>query len=225
MAPELVIFDCDGVLVDSEPIAMRIFLETLAAHGCEIDMATGYRRFLGRSLASCCEELRSDFGVDLDAAALGAMRAALYDGFRAGLRPIPGVEAVLTALRDGGVRFCVASSSQLERVELSLGLTGLAPRFAGRMFSATMVARGKPAPDLFLHAARALGAEPARCLVVEDSGAGVRAAQAAGMAVVGFTGGGHAGAAGLDTTMTALAPDATIARMEDLPRLVLGWQD
>src|SRR5690606_2578997 len=144
----------------------RIFLETLRAHGCEIDMETGYRRFLGRSLASCWEDLRSDFGVDLDAAALAAMRAALYDGFRAGLRPVPGIGQALAGFAAQGVPFCVASSSQLERVELSLSLTGLAPHFTGRMFSAAMVARGKPAPDLFLHAARTLGAAPERCLVV-----------------------------------------------------------
>ena len=147
----LVIFDCDGVLVDSEPIALRLLLDTLAAGGVELTPAEADALFLGRSLATTREIVARDYGLTVTDAALDDMRRALYAAFRAELEPIPGIAETLDALP---VPYCVASSSQPERVQLSLEVTGLWPRFAGRAFSSTMVARGKPAPDLFLHAAR-----------------------------------------------------------------------
>lgn len=222
--PALVIFDCDGVLVDSEPIAMRIFLETVRAAGCPMDEQTGYRQFLGRSLASAHEHLRADFGIDLQPAALTAMRHALYEAFRAGLRPTRGIVTALKDLRQRGIPFCVASSSQPERIALSLEVTGLARYFGPHLFSASMVRHGKPAPDLFLHAAASMGYPPADCLVIEDSAAGIQAAQAAGMRVVGFTGGGHAQTAGLAQVMTALRPDAMLDDMAELAEIMQGWR-
>lgn len=222
--PRLIIFDCDGVLVDSEPIAMQLLLDTLRPFGCELDLVEGYRLFLGRSLASCCEELRTSFGVDLTTSALEAMRAELYLRFRRDLRPIPGVREALAELRGAPAALCVASSSQPERLRLSLALTGLAGIFGEAVFSATQVRNGKPAPDLFLHAAAAMGARPADAVVIEDSPAGVRAARAAGMGVIGFTGGGHAGAAGLPEMMSSLAPDAVLTDMAALPDLLRGWR-
>lgn len=213
----LVIFDCDGVLVDSEPISLRLLLETLASAGVAMTPAEADALFLGRSLASTREIVRRDYGLEVSDAALDEMRRALYAAFRAELQPIPGIAEALDALP---VPYCVASSSQPERIELSLAVTGLWPRFAGRAFSATMVARGKPAPDLFLHAARSLGYRPDDCIVVEDSPAGITAAQAASMRVVAFTGGSHASTDEHRARVTALRPDAVIADIRALPALV-----
>jgi HAD superfamily hydrolase (TIGR01509 family) len=218
-APALVIFDCDGVLVDSEPIALRLLLDTLAEAGLALDPEEARARFLGRSLASTREILARDFGLALSDAALADMRRRLYAAFRSGLTPVPGIVETLDALP---VPYCVASSSQPERIELSLTVAGLWPRFAGRAFSATMVARGKPAPDLFLYAARCLGYPPAACLVVEDSPAGITAAKAAGMRVVAFTGGSHAARQEHRDRVAALRPDAVIDDMRALPAIVGG---
>lgn len=209
----LIIFDCDGVLVDSEPIAMRLLLETLAEAGLVIEPEAANARFLGRSLASI-RAILAESGLTLTDAALEEMRRRLYAAFEAELKPVAGVAEVLAALP---VPYCVASSSQPERIELSLRVTGLWPRFEGRMFSATMVARGKPAPDLFLHAAKSMGHAPADCLVVEDSPAGIAAGQAAGMRVVAFTGGSHALTAAHRAAIAALGPDAVI---DDIRQLV-----
>jgi HAD superfamily hydrolase (TIGR01509 family) len=211
--PRLVIFDCDGVLVDSEPIAMRILLEALEAEGLHLDAATGYDRFLGRSLANIREMLAADFGLDLSDAVLADMRLRLYAAFRAGLAPARGVRAALEALPQPR---CVASSSQPGRIRLSLEVTGLLQHFEGRIFSAAMVPHGKPAPDLFLLAARTMGFAPGDCLVVEDSPAGIRAARAGGMRVVAFIGGSHAGSPGYLASIAALRPDRMITDMRDL---------
>jgi HAD superfamily hydrolase (TIGR01509 family) len=216
VSPGLVIFDCDGVLVDSEPISLRLLLDTLADAGLTLDPAEAHARFLGRSLASTRELLAQDFALTLTDAALAAMRRRLYAAFRAELAPIPGIAETLDALP---CPYCVASSSQPERIELSLTVTGLWPRFRTRAFSATMVARGKPAPDLFLYAARTLGYPPAACLVVEDSPAGITAAKAAGMRVVAFTGGSHASDDRHRQAIAALAPDALIDDIRELVTL------
>lgn len=213
----LVVFDCDGVLVDSEPISLRLLLETLETAGLHLGQAEADALFLGRSLATTREIVEREYGLAVTDAALDAMRQALYAAFRAELRPIPHIAETLDAL---GRPYCVASSSQPERIELSLSVTGLWPRFRGRAFSSTMVRRGKPAPDLFLHAAAALGAAPSDCLVVEDSPAGIEAAQAAGMRVIAFTGGSHAAHAEHRTRVAALAPDAVIDDMRALPALL-----
>ena len=215
----LVIFDCDGVLVDSEALSMRILLETLRGAGLSLAPEIGYQLFLGRSLASVGQTLREEFGVALDEVALAEMRQRLYAAFRAELRSVPGVADALAALR---LPVCVASSSQPERVELSLRLTGLWTWFEGRVFSATMVREGKPAPDLFLFAAKRMGYDPETCLVVEDSPAGLSAARAAGMRAVGFTGGGHAECAALGPRLATLAPDGLMSDMRELAGFVHG---
>jgi HAD superfamily hydrolase (TIGR01509 family) len=218
-APQLVIFDCDGVLVDSEPLAMRVLLEIVASRGVVLDPATGYERFLGRSLASVCQDLEAAFGIDLDAPALEAMRQRLYATFEAELKPIPGVERVLAQLE---TPFCVASSSQPERIALSLRVTGLLPHFEGRLFSATMVRHGKPAPDLFVHAAAAMGHPPGATVVIEDSPVGIVAARAAGMRALGFLGGSHAGGEAHRAALQAQGPDAILQDMAELPGLLEG---
>ena len=215
--PDLIIFDCDGVLVDSEPISIAVLLDVMASAGHVMDEKTAYRLFLGRSMATTIELLRDDFGFVVTSAHLEQARAALNDRFRRELKPIPGVKAALGKLP--GPR-CIASSSKPERIRLSLSVTGLLDQFEPHIYSASMVERGKPAPDLFLYAARDMGAEPERCLVIEDSPAGVEAAKAAGMRVFGFTGGSHALAGGLAAALALLEPDAVFEDMLLLPSLV-----
>ena len=192
---DLVIFDCDGVLIDSEIISATMLVEALADLGVQIDLPYVARHFLGRSYPTVMHTIRQDFGLDLPPAFEDAYRARLLAAFESHLRITPGVPWVLDHLR---VPFCVATSSSPKRAEMSLRLVGLGHLVGPRLFTASMVANGKPAPDLFLHAARSCGADPARTLVVEDSLTGLRAGLAAGMQVWRFTGGSHLRGAALD---------------------------
>ncbi|WPE21035.1 HAD family hydrolase [Shinella zoogloeoides] len=221
-ATELVIFDCDGVLVDSEPISITVLVEALAAAGVAMSEAEAHERFLGRSLKSMSEILHDEYGLAIDAAFLEAMRKVLYERFRSELQPIPGVAETVDAL---GVAHCVASSSQPERIRLSLSVTGLIGRFEPNIFSASMVVHGKPAPDLFLHASAEMGVDPARCVVVEDSPAGIMAAKAAGMRVVAFTGGSHARTLRHRDALLDLRPDALFDDMRELLQFVRKEED
>lgn len=214
---ELVIFDCDGVLVDSEPISITVLVEALAAAGVTMSEDEAHDRFLGRSLKSMSEILHDEYGLAIDAAFLDAMRKVLYERFRTELQPIDGIAETVDGL---GVAHCVASSSQPERIRLSLSVTGLLTRFEPNIFSATMVARGKPAPDLFLHASAAMGVAPGNCVVVEDSPAGIAAAKSAGMRVVAFTGGSHARTPRHRETLLSLEPDALFDDMRELLQFV-----
>jgi HAD superfamily hydrolase (TIGR01509 family) len=213
----LVIFDCDGVLVDSEPLAMRVLLQMLSDAGVVMLPEEAYEAFLGKSLASVCAILRDERGVDLGADALERMRHDLNAVIRRDLQPIPGIAETLQGLDRP---FCVASSSQPERIRLSLQITGLADYFGDHIFSATMVQRGKPAPDLFLFAAERMRVAPAHCMVVEDSPAGVAAAHEAGMRVVAFTGGSHARLPSHRRRLAALEPHAVLDDMRGLPGLL-----
>jgi FGGY-family pentulose kinase/HAD superfamily hydrolase (TIGR01509 family) len=213
----LVIFDCDGVLVDSEPLAMRVLLQAIAAQGVAIAPRDAFRDYLGRSLASISQSLKDSHGMPLGETALESMRHDLYALYRKELQPAPWIGHALDRLR---VPFCVASSSGVERIRLSLELTGLLPRFDPHIFSAAMVERGKPAPDLFLHAAHQMGVPPEHCLVIEDSPAGIRAARAAGMQVFAYLGGTHIRQAGLAPEIAGLLPDARLDDMRALPGLI-----
>ena len=216
-APGLIVFDCDGVLVDSEPLAVRVLVETLAEAGVRMDVEEAYGAFLGRSLGTVCQVLRDRWQVDVDAAALQGMRERLYRVLRRELQPMPGMAETLAAL---DVPYCVASSSQLERVALQLEVTGLSSFFGGNVFCAAMVERGKPAPDLFLHAARRMQVEPGRCIVVEDSPVGISAALNAGMTALGFVGGSHARSERHRRALEALGPRLVFGDMRELPALV-----
>ena len=213
----LIIFDCDGVLVDSEPLAMRVLLETIAAEGVSIDADTGFREFLGRSLSATIAHLNSAYGLHLNEVALERMRKDLFALYARELKPMAGL---IEALEKINLPACVASSSQMERIRVSLTLTGLIDRFAPAIFSAAEVKHGKPAPDLFLHAAAKMKTSPGECLVVEDSPAGIIAAQRAGMRVFAFLGGGHIGPSGLTDEILRLKPDRAFDDMHDLPALV-----
>ena len=184
----LVIFDCDGVLVDSEPISLACLTAGLNRIGVMIDVETVRARFAGTAMPSIMEHVAADYGVVAPEGFVAAVKAETLRAFDAELRAMPGVADAVSRL---ALPSCVASSSDPVRLRHSLGLTGLLPLFEGRIFSSTEVARGKPFPDLFLHAAARMGAELEACLVIEDSVPGVTAARAAGMRVLGFTGGGH----------------------------------
>lgn len=189
LPPDLVVFDCDGVLVDSERLSVRLEVVLLAELGWEITEAEIVERFVGRSDGEMQRAVVEQTGRPLpdgwDAMATARYRAA----FEAELEAVPGVAGAIERLRAAGVAMCVASSGSHDKMALTLGRTGLAPHFTGRIFSATEVAAGKPAPDLFLHAASTMGVHPARCVVVEDSRPGVDAALAAGMRPVAYGGG------------------------------------
>lgn len=204
---QLIIFDCDGVLIDSEIISARMLIAALADRGVVIDLPYVSRHFLGRSYPVVMQTIRQDFGLDLPAAFEDDYRERLLEGFRQGLKIIPHVRGVLEAL---AMPWCVATSSSPRRAEMSLTLVGLWPLVQDRLFTASQVARGKPAPDLFLHAAARMGADPARTLVIEDSLTGIEAARAAGMQVWRFTGGSHM-AADLPEEPPAAAPHQRFA--------------
>jgi len=181
--PTLGIFDCDGVLVDSEPPANRVLARAISELGWPMTAEEATQRFKGLSLADCVRIVEERLGAPVPEDFLPQLNERTYEAFRRELRPVPGVERVVAALR---VPHCVASSGSHEKMRLTLGLTGLLRYFDDHLFSATEVNRGKPAPDLFLHAARRMGTEPGACVVVEDSLPGVQGAVAAGMRVFGF---------------------------------------
>lgn len=187
---DLVIFDCDGVLIDSEIISARMLVAELSRLGLTIDLAYVERHFLGRSYPVVMETIRREFGLDLPPEFEARYREALLAAFRTDLKVVPHVQDVLTRI---GVPFCVATSSSPRRVEMSLKLVGLSDLVGDRVFTSTLVARGKPAPDLFLYAADKMNTAPERTLVIEDSLTGLRAGLAAGMTVWRFVGGSHLG--------------------------------
>ena len=187
---DLVIFDCDGVLIDSEIISLSMLIHELALRGVQVDLDYVSRNFLGRSYPTVMQTIRDQFGLDLPPEFETHYRDRLMAAFEADLTVMPGVRAALDGL---ALPRCVATSSSPRRAEQSLRLTGLGDLVGPRLFTASMVTRGKPAPDLFLHAAARCGADPARCLVIEDSLTGIRAGLAAGMTVWRFTGGSHLG--------------------------------
>ncbi len=208
------LFDCDGVLVDSEGAANRVWVALLAAHGLTFSPQDFLAYSVGTTLSALFTGLERDFGwhrpEGFDAELDGALLAAF-----ARVKPVPGAPALLTALRDHGVPFAVASNSRRDRLDLKLDASGLAPLLAGHVHDPSQVRAGKPAPDLYLRAARDLGAAPADCVVVEDSVLGVTAGVAAGMTVWGFTGGDHSGEHAAPTLRAAGATQ-TFARLVDI---------
>ena len=182
-APALLIFDCDGVLVDSERLAHEVLLQMLAEAGITMTLQQAYDRFMGASTEKCVAILQDLLGGTAPADFMPRYAQRCFAAFSEGLNAVEGVSPLLDALT---MPYCVASNGPREKMRFTLGHTGLLPRFAGRLFSAQDVERPKPAPDLFLHAARTLQAAPADCVVIEDSPTGVAAARAAGMTVYGY---------------------------------------
>jgi HAD superfamily hydrolase (TIGR01509 family) len=183
---ELVIFDCDGVLVDSEHIATRVHTAVLRDLGWPLSEAEVVDLFMGRSNKSINELTEARLGAEVAGEVERRFLRLYREALDTELTPVAGIVEALDAIT---LPTCVASSGSHEKMRHTLGHTGLYPRFEGRIFSATEVAHGKPEPDLFLYAAERSGVVPARCVVVEDSQYGVRAARAAGMRSFGYAGG------------------------------------
>jgi HAD superfamily hydrolase (TIGR01509 family) len=184
----LMIFDCDGVLVDSEPLAAKAYERVYEKHGMPGVHDGIIAQCIGMKQADIIAKIKTLTGHQFPLAAEGDIWAETKLLFSEELKPTPGIVPFLGALN--GAR-CVASSSSVERINHSLAVTGLARFFGEAIFSSSMVKNGKPAPDIFLHAAEKMGAEPADCIVIEDSPFGIQGAVAAGMIAIGYTGGGH----------------------------------
>ena len=212
----LVIFDCDGVLVDSEVVAARVLARELSAIGFPLTADDCLARYTGMSMGSVLSRVEEEWGRVPPADFMERVRAADVEAFRAELRPVAGARKVVQELAQPK---CVASSGRLAKMRLTLSLTGLLPFLEPYLFSAEMVARGKPAPDLLLYAADRMNFAPARCVVVEDSREGVRAAVAAGMRVLGFASGSHC-TPGHDALLGAAGASFVFTRMAELPRLL-----
>ena len=215
--PELVIFDCDGVLVDSELIALGVTRRRLDAAGLRMTDEETRKRFLGQRLDSVIERIERELGTLLPEEFPDELSREILSTFARDLKGVEGVRQAVEGLR---TRVCVASSSAPERVRHSLRLVGYENLFAPHIFSATEVAEGKPSPDLFLHAARAMGTAPKDCLVIEDSVAGVAAGRAAGMTVFGFVGASHFSPLDKGAHLTAAGAELLFDDMARLPDLV-----
>jgi HAD superfamily hydrolase (TIGR01509 family) len=217
----VIIFDCNGVLVDSEQIAASVAAEEFTRIGIPLTAALISRFFLGRRPADMFAMVEEASGRKLPATFASAVAGATLQRIRAELRSMPHAAYALTWLR--GPK-CVASSSSPDRIRASLDMTGLS-RFFEFTFSASSVAAGKPAPDLFLHAAERMGVRPRECIVVEDSPAGVTAATAAGMTAIGFVGGSHSGG-DLGEQLIASGAHSVVADLRHLKGTVAairGW--
>jgi HAD superfamily hydrolase (TIGR01509 family) len=212
---DLVIFDNDGVLVDSEPIANRMMAAQLRSYGLDVQFEDCVERYLGSTLTRVRELAEAELGAPIPAEFEDEYRATVYPALAAEVTAVPGVAGVLDALDGADVVCCVASSGLHQRIRLTLDRAGLLARFEDRLFSAEDVGVGKPAPDLFLHAASVLGIAPDRCGVVEDAPAGVAAAHAAGMTVFGY-------AALTPERLLADANGGVFADMAQLPALLIG---
>ena len=209
----LVIFDCDGVLVDSESIGTAVLARAAISEGAAIGEDEALRLFRGLKMAECVVEIERRLGRPIRDDFVADVRHAMAIIFERDLRAIAGVHAALAAIT---LPVCVASNGPMPKMRHTLGLTNLLGHFEGRLFSAYDVGVWKPDPGLFLHAARTLGADPSRCVVVEDSLAGIRAANAAGMRVLGY-------AAGDAYAMSELATESAelFHSMDELPTLLL----
>ena len=208
----LIIFDCDGVLVDSERACNQAMADLLAEYGLRLTLEQTIEQFIGRSVAQCIAIITELLGR----APPGDFQSRLSQRTRASLETnlsvVPGVEEMLSTLTQP---YCVASNGNRAKMSFTLGHTGLLERFEGRMFCADDVAAPKPAPDLFLHAARRFDADPARCIVVEDTPTGVAAARAAGMTALGFAALTPVGC------LRDAGAHATFTHMRELPELLM----
>ena len=179
----LVIFDCDGVLVDSELITNRVFASMLSELGMTVTLEEMFDRFVGRSMTQCLEAIRGSLGRDVPEDFVGQYHLRSAAALKAELKAVPGIEAALEAIQ---VPYCVASNGSHEKMQTTLGITGLLPKLKDKLFSVSEVSRGKPFPDLFLYAAGKFGVAPSACAVIEDTPTGVAAGVAAGMTVYGY---------------------------------------
>ncbi|MFP3943862.1 MAG: HAD family hydrolase [Alphaproteobacteria bacterium] len=215
MPPALVIFDCDGVLVDTEPVSNAMLAEALVPLGLSLSVSETRRAFVGLSWPDVAAEIETMTGAPLPEGWLEQVIEREHEAFRRELNPVPGVRGVLEMLAEEGRPCCVASSGSIEKMHLTLGTTGLLPLVHDVLFSAHMVERGKPYPDLFLHAAGGMGHAPETCTVIEDSVPGVTAAAAAGMRALAY-----AGDPETDGDALRAAGGEVFASMAELPGLL-----
>ncbi|MEI9412782.1 HAD family phosphatase [Mesorhizobium salmacidum] len=219
MAPSrLIIFDCDGVLVDSEPLAAKAYERVYDKHGMPGVHGGIIAQCVGMKQADIIVRIKELTGHQFPSTADGDIWAETKALFSQELKPTPGITAFLETLEGGS---CVASSSSVERINHSLAITGLARFFGDAIYSSSMVKNGKPAPDIFLFAAAKMGANPADCIVIEDSPFGIQGAVAAGMTAVGYTGGGHTYAEHA-ARLTAAGADFTCADWHEVSRQLSG---
>ncbi|MBT3791001.1 MAG: HAD-IA family hydrolase [Alphaproteobacteria bacterium] len=217
--PELVIFDCDGVLVDSEALANRVLCETLNGMGLDLEPLEVARVTTGMFMADLVAWAEGLLKHTLPQGFVDDLREADKIAFERELKSVPGIVTALDTLEEYNVPICVGSSGPLEKMNMTLGLTGLLPRFEGRLFSAHQVGKGKPAPDVFLFAAKNMGISPGKCVVVEDSVPGVQAAVAAGMDVFAYAA-PDSEAVGHGPETLAAAGGQVFRDMTDLPGLL-----
>lgn len=207
----MLIFDCDGVLVDSEPISHAVLRDLLAEHGVDLGMEQMYARFMGATMEQVEQRVGELLRAPVPQGFLAEHRARTFRAFEAGLSPVAGIPQLLDSLP---LPYCVASNGPHAKMRCTLGATGLLPRFADRIFSADDVPQAKPAPDLFLLAARTLAVKPEDCVVVDDSPVGMRAARAAGMRALGFA------ALMPASRLSDAGAHRVFHRMEELPALL-----
>ena len=189
MKTELIIFDCDGVLVDTEPLSNKILQDSLSKIGIELSISQVRKKFLGLSLERIKSIIESENKITLESGWCTKIKAETELALQTkGVVAISGVKTLVTKLQELGIRYCVASSGHIDKMHITLGIAGLLPLFQEVLFSATMVQRGKPYPDLFLYAAEKMGVAVDSCVVIEDSVNGVRAAKSAGIRVLGYAG-------------------------------------
>jgi HAD superfamily hydrolase (TIGR01509 family) len=219
MTIQLVIFDSDGVLVDSEPIASRVLAETLTDFGFATSSRDAIDRYTGISLKAVLAKIEAELDRPLPAGFLATLRQRDVAAFQAELQPMPGVVETLETLDRLNLAKCVASSGTVDKLRVTLGVSGLSRYFEPHIFSAEMVESSKPAPDLFLYAAQRMGVRPEACVVIEDSVPGIEAAQAAGMRSFGFIGGGHV-PPGHRAALGKAGAALVFVQMTDLPGLL-----
>jgi HAD superfamily hydrolase (TIGR01509 family) len=206
------IFDCDGVLVDSEMITNRVFTTMLNELGVAVSKQEAFEKFVGRSMAQCLEMVAELLGREVPADFERQYHRRSTAALTSELKAVPGIEAVLEAIQ---MPYCVASNGSHEKMQTTLRVTGLLPKFKDKLFSVSEVARGKPFPDVFLYAAGKSGVAPSDCVVIEDTPTGVSAGVAAGMTVYGYC--AHTPA----HRLMAAGAHGTFGRMSDLPELLL----
>jgi HAD superfamily hydrolase (TIGR01509 family) len=207
----LVIFDCDGVLVDSELITNRVFAQMLNELGIAITLEDMFVQFVGRSMPQCLEVVTRLLGGPVPDGFVQNYETRSAVALKSELKAVAGIEAVLAAV---GVPYCVASSGTHAKMQTTLGITGLLPYFQGKMYSVTEVAQSKPFPDVFLYAASQQGVVPSACAVIEDTPTGVAAGVAAGMSVFGYC------ALTPRHRLIEAGAHQTFERMRDLPGLL-----
>ncbi len=212
--PKLVIFDCDGVLVDSETLANQVFAQVVTAEGLPTTFEESVARYMGRSLADAIADIEAALGRPVGDSFVADYDRQLHARLRSELVAVAGVRQLLDALVTANVPRCVASSGRPQEIALRLELTGLTEYFGRHVYSATMVARGKPAPDLFCYAAEQVGVDASTCVVIEDSPFGVRGAKAAGMTTIGY-----AALMPVERLIEAGA-DIVVTDMSEIPRLL-----